>query len=210
MIRAGNGCAAKSLLYLGPTLIYPAQEWNTKEFFFTCYSVCSHVSIMATAIQPSLPTHNAISTFTPCRSSRSVWTMLSEIWFDFWGSPVWSQQLDSIISVDPFQFRIFYDSLHLLIQSHVHQDQCGPSSRSTQVQPVLELNPPLRSSFQVLGCGWMHSHLHCSKPQLHYNSRIISKHGGHQLNFPSVGEPQRKISSCESRRLNSIYQKVSF
>jgi len=24
MIRAGNGCAAKSLLYLGPTLIYPA------------------------------------------------------------------------------------------------------------------------------------------------------------------------------------------
>lgn len=131
--------------------------------------------------------------------------VLSEIWIAFWVVLCGASNWDSVISVNPFQFRIFYDSLCLLIQSHVHQDQCGPSSSSIQVQPVLELDPPLRSSFQVLGHEWMDSHLHCSKPQLPYNSRITSKHGRHQLNFPSVGEPQRKIRSCESRRLNSIY-----
>lgn len=98
--------------------------------FFTCYSVCSHVSIMATIIiafstypQWYFHLHSKLK-FRKCLDNA----LRNMIWL--LGSPVWSQQLDSVISVDPFQFRIFYDSLCLLIQSHLHQDRFGPSSSS--------------------------------------------------------------------------------
>ena len=55
---------------------------------------------------------------TSCRSSRCVWTTLSDIGFDFWVvGPVWSLELNSVILVDAFQLGIFYDSLLLMIIS---------------------------------------------------------------------------------------------
>lgn len=41
--------------------------------------------------------------------STSVWTVLSETWL--LGSPVQTQELDSMIPVDSFLLRIFYDSM---------------------------------------------------------------------------------------------------
>ena len=46
--------------------------------------------------------------------------MLSGIWSEFWGRPVWTQELDSTILVGPFQLRIFYDSMSLLMLCLVH------------------------------------------------------------------------------------------
>lgn len=44
------------------------------------------------------------------QSSRSVWTMISEIRFKFW-MILCVQELDSIIHVGPFQLRIFCYSM---------------------------------------------------------------------------------------------------
>lgn len=44
-----------------------------------------------------------------CWSTRSVWTMLSDI--QSLGGTVWSQELYSVILLGPFQFGIFYNSM---------------------------------------------------------------------------------------------------
>lgn len=90
--------------------------------------------------------------------------------------------------------------LHLLLlHSIIHQDHCGLSSRSIQSHSRPIAGPPFRSSFQVPAHRWMRSYPHCPKPQLRYDSKVTNKCGGHRLNFPGVGEPQREISNCESR-----------
>ena len=54
-----------------------------------------------------------------CWSSRNVWTLLSDIWSDFFilfiyffcvCGPVWSQKLDSMLLMSPFQFGMFYET----------------------------------------------------------------------------------------------------
>lgn len=47
---------------LQDVLVCPAQEGHSMEFFAYC-PVCPHVQRMVTHVEPSLPTHNAISTF---------------------------------------------------------------------------------------------------------------------------------------------------
>lgn len=90
--------------------------------------------------------------------------------------------------------------LHLLLlHSIIHQDRCGLSSRSIQSHSRPIAGAPFRSSFQVPAHRWMRSYPHCPKPQLRYDSKVTNKRGGHRLNFPSVGEPLREISNCESR-----------
>ena len=39
--------------------------------------------------------------------------MLSVIWSEFLGRPVWSQELDLVVLVCTFRLRIFYDSMIL-------------------------------------------------------------------------------------------------
>ena len=46
-----------------------------------------------------------------CRSSRNVWTALSDMGFDF--GCVWSQELDLMTLVGPFQLRICHNSIIL-------------------------------------------------------------------------------------------------
>lgn len=53
--------------------------------------------------------------------SSSVWIMLSDTWWDFWGCRVQSQKLDWTIFQCVFQVRIFFDSiiyLCLLYETH--------------------------------------------------------------------------------------------
>ena len=45
-----------------------------------------------------------------CQSLRSVCTVLLVIRSEFLGRPVWSQELDSMVLVGPFQLGIFSDS----------------------------------------------------------------------------------------------------
>ena len=55
-------------------------------------------------------------------SSRSMWTMCSDIGFDFLDDPEWKQVLNSIALVGPFQLRIFYDSSHCSILEDIQMD----------------------------------------------------------------------------------------
>ena len=67
---------------------------------------------------------------------HGVWT---------WGSPVWSQMLDSLIFMSPFQLRIFYDSMPLGFSIHAFWGKflrkktkklrLGSSTRSLYVVP---------------------------------------------------------------------------
>ena len=56
----------------------------------------------------------AVGTALSCRSSRCIWMAFSDIGSDFGDGPFWSQGLDSMILMGPFQLGIFYDLNYLL------------------------------------------------------------------------------------------------
>lgn len=148
------GCK-ENLQKLGPFLIYPAWEGDSKEYFLP-------LVLCAVTSQEWTELHNPP-------------TMLS-------------------ITPDVQEFRAMSTKTCVALPP--------APFRCTQ---VLEFVTPLRSNFQVPDHGWMHSHPHHPKPQLHYSSKVTNKRGGYQLNSPSVGESPKKINNSESRRWSSIY-----
>ena len=54
-----------------------------------------------------------------CQSSRTIWRMVSKQRVGIWDHPVWSQELDLMILMGPFQLSIFYDMRLVLCKNTV-------------------------------------------------------------------------------------------
>lgn len=124
--------------------------------------------------------HRPVGTVPCCPNSRNVWTMLSDIRFEFWGSLVWSQLLD-LISVDPFQLGIFDVTLWVSTSSNSSEQKPAMPGRE-----LLHVSAELKAMCSLL-CTTASSCSCSLNKTSSWDVTFVLHHGSFQLGQFHVG-----------------------